>query len=509
MKKFINKIQKTKLNSAIADTTSNQRGVILFTRSKLKFVALLVGIFLIGYTQIFAQTFNGGNGSQIAPWRISNIANIMELNDWVSGIAPATGGVPFDFAGQFFVLTNDIGTPIPVTTVIGGNAANNIINIAAGAFAGNFNGNGFTITLLLNSFNANLGMGVALFNAVTKNGIIRNLNVNGRVKGGFAAGIASSLLDNATIDNCVNNCYIECGTALAAGGIVSNVVSGSPRILNSKNSGRIVGFAESHAGGIVGIIRNKSNNTLISNNTNIGNVTGGFSGGICSHSDAPSVFCSNLNGGVVEGSATVGGIIGAAISGNILTNCISTTPIINYNYIPPGAVIGTTYDYFGMPNLTITNCFYDSLMFTGNGIGAIQTPWITITTVPNVLGSIEGLTTFDMIFNALASRLPTGVWIFEQELYPRLDNHPVSYLAASPIHLSVNSATGMFDNVNDITQNFYIPHRNGVSWRSEYLIVDINPMTGIATISVGSNDSDTLIAILGIFEKKLYPLFVP
>jgi len=44
MKKFINKIQKTKLNSAIADTTSNQRGVILFTKAMLVIGIVLAGI---------------------------------------------------------------------------------------------------------------------------------------------------------------------------------------------------------------------------------------------------------------------------------------------------------------------------------------------------------------------------------------------------------------------------------------------------------------------------------
>ena len=143
-----------------------------------KFI-LLFFISFLGYADIYAQTTH----------QIWNEVQFMQI-----------GTSPYLLSDNYILMDN-IGI---VTSPVDG------------IFTGDFDGNGYTITLDIDTYNPFYSTPTALFSVVGVNGVIRNINVDGIVEGSFVAGIVCFLLDNATIENCINNCNII-GTADVAG----------------------------------------------------------------------------------------------------------------------------------------------------------------------------------------------------------------------------------------------------------------------------------------------------
>ena len=123
-------------------------------------------------------------------------------------------------------------------------------------------------------------------------------------------------------------------------------------------------------GGVCGI----NTGGIIINCYNTGTVNGQYDiGGVCGHSGGGTII-NCYNTGVVNGYEDVGGVSG--FNGSLLTNCNSTGTVSGSQYI--GGVSGINNGG------TITNCYYDSTIYTGNAIG---------TDIETTTTNVEGKTT--------------------------------------------------------------------------------------------------------------------
>lgn len=140
------------------------------------------------------------------------------------------------------------------------------------------------------------------------------------------------------------------------GGMCGNNYTGT--ISNCYNTGSVSGIGT--AGGVSGYNYTGS----ITNCYNTGNVSGssGFVGGVSGYNDGGTITNCYNTGSSVSGSGYVGGVNGR--NQGTITNCYNTSSVSGKErYV--GGVIGRNES-----NATITNCYYDSAIYTGNAIGA-------------------------------------------------------------------------------------------------------------------------------------------
>ena len=140
------------------------------------------------------------------------------------------------------------------------------------------------------------------------------------------------------------------------GGVCGNNYTGT--ISNCYNTGSVSGIGT--AGGVSGYNYTGS----ITNCYNTGNVSGssGFVGGVSGYNDGGTITNCYNTGSSVSGSGYVGGVNGR--NQGTITNCYNTSSVSGKErYV--GGVIGRNES-----NATITNCYYDSAIYTGNAIGA-------------------------------------------------------------------------------------------------------------------------------------------
>jgi hypothetical protein len=213
----------------------------------------------------FAQSFGGGRGTESDPVRISSRAHLEELATSVNGGAT--------YEGYHFKLTANL---TGVTTIIG--------NTNAFFFSGNFDGDGHTIELNINTTGNYAGIFGNLRGATVK-----NMNVSGRVvlassssSYSYAGGICGNAT-NSTVSNCHNTGSISSSSSSHsyAGGICGY----GGTINNCYNTGNISSSSSSsssssYAGGICG------SGGTINNCYNTGNISSSssshsYAGGIC------------------------------------------------------------------------------------------------------------------------------------------------------------------------------------------------------------------------------------
>ena len=181
-------------------------------------------------------------------------------------------------------------------------------------------------------------------------GILTNCYNTGIVKGqSYVGGVSGS--NNKTITNCYNTGIVS-GQSYVGGIDGDNIGT----ITNCNNEGKVSG-TEDYVGGVSG-----SNNKTITNCYNTGIVKGqSFVGGVSGSNNKTITNCYNT--GIVSGQAYVGGVNGYNGNGTII-NC-NATGEVNGTDSYVGGVIG-----MNLRNGTITNCYYDSTIYTGNAIGA-------------------------------------------------------------------------------------------------------------------------------------------
>ncbi len=139
------------------------------------------------------------------------------------------------------------------------------------------------------------------------------------------------------------------------GGVCGNNYTGT--ITNCYNTGSVSGL------GNVGGVNGYNDGGTITNSYNAGSVSGTerYVGGVSGYNDGGTITnCYNV--GSVGGSGYVGGVNGW--NKGIITNCYNTGSVSGTG-VNVGGVIGRNES-----NASITNCYYDSTIYTGNAIGA-------------------------------------------------------------------------------------------------------------------------------------------
>ena len=152
----------------------------------------------------------------------------------------------------------------------------------------------------------------------------------------------------------LTNCY---NTGIVKGQLFVGGVSGNngKMITNCYNTGIVKGHE--WVGGVSG-----ENSGTIINCNNEGKVSGTeyYVGGVSGENKKTITNCYNT--GIVSGQSYVGGVNGYNINGTII-NC-NATGEVNGTGSYVGGVIG-----MNLSNGTITNCYYDSTIYTGAAIG--------------------------------------------------------------------------------------------------------------------------------------------
>ncbi|MGM9530528.1 InlB B-repeat-containing protein, partial [Intestinibacter sp.] len=228
---------------------------------------------------------------------------------------------------------------------------------SSGTFAGTFDGNGCAIK--------GLYMGDAYYQALFKNnnGTIKNLTVTGYLKGSYVGGIA--VYNYGTIDSCTNKVTMECTNQYGnIGGIVSQSNS---KVINCTNLGEVKGYR--YTGGIVG----SASNSVLKNNVNkaavssIGDSASNI-GGIAGSASYYSEVSNNYNLGDVTGASNIGGIVGN-------TNSYTNSTIknnVNYGNIKADTKSGSIIGYIDgedISKLDLANNFYQNGTFDGGIMG--------------------------------------------------------------------------------------------------------------------------------------------
>lgn len=226
------------------------------------------------------------------------------------------------------------------------------IATSASPYTGIFDGQNHTISGLY--FNQENSYDVGLFGR--NNGKIANAGIlDSYFYGTSKVGGVCGNNYTGTISNCYNTGSVSgIGTA---GGVSGYNYTGS--ITNCYNTGNVSGSS-----GFVGGVSGYNSKGTIINSYNAGSVSGlEYVGGVSGINYTGSITdCYNI--GSVSGSeGNVGGVNGYNDGGTITNSYNAGSVSGKERYV--GGVIGRNES-----NATITNCYYDSAIYTGNAIGA-------------------------------------------------------------------------------------------------------------------------------------------
>lgn len=172
-------------------------------------------------------------------------------------------------------------------------------------------------------------------------------------KGWQVGGVCGSNTNQGAITNCYNTGIVR-GSETVGGVCGSNYGT----ITNCSNKGN-VGEDDESVGGVCG-----SNYGTITNCNNAGIVSGkSYVGGVCGKNSNGGTVTNCNNTGEVRGTSQyIGGLSGDNDSSSI-TNCNNTGEVKATGKFV-GGLSGGNYN-----NGTITNCYYDSTIYTGAAIG--------------------------------------------------------------------------------------------------------------------------------------------
>ena len=318
-----------------------------------------------------------GDGSKDAVYEISNAGQLY----WFAGLVNGTlSGVTQNTSANA-VLTADIvvskNVLKPDGTVNEGTFKEwTPIATSASPYTGIFEGQNHTISGLYFKKENTFEVGFFGYNR----GKISNVGILDSYFCGFSQVGGVCGYNSSTITNCYNKGVVDgtadgassfggvCGcnlgiltncynTGIVKGQLFVGGVSGSNNktITNCYNTGIVSG--QSYVGGIDG-----DNSGTITNCNNEGKVSGteDYVGGVSGSNNKTITNCYNT--GIVSGQAYVGGVNGYNGNGTII-NC-NATGEVNGTDSYVGGVIG-----MNLSKGTITNCYYDSTVYTGAAIG--------------------------------------------------------------------------------------------------------------------------------------------
>jgi len=375
----------------------------------VKIIIVAVLLSLSFTDNLIAQpiAFGGGYGTEALPYLIYTKAHLEELADSVE--MSNSDDYPHNWSyDKYFMVMNDIG---PIERSIG---CGTPYNSRTDYFNGNFDGQNYTITLMMDANTGYCASG--LFGFCYTNAVIKNVIIDGYVNqlsayyttspGSIAGAIIGSEIINCinyaeitgtycaggivgmvstynytstlvltVIEDCINYGEVKCNSAAGSGGIVGgNQSDDSLLITGCINNGNIIGiiYGSTSVGGIIGYWRNNTNDfNVIENCINFGEVKGtSWAGGIIGWVTegwygGNLYLANNVNCGYIKidstymysyGYGIAGGIVGCIALGygvapHTITNCLN---IGNIEGNSAGGIFGNTMDYNG--DVFISNC---------------------------------------------------------------------------------------------------------------------------------------------------------
>ena len=296
-----------------------------------------------------------GDDSKDAVYEISNAGQLY----WFAGLVNGTlSGVTQNTSANA-VLTKDIvvnkNVLKPDGTVNEGTFKEwTPIATSASPYTGIFEGQNHTISGLYFKQEASF---VGLFSVnsgkIANVGILDSYFYGQPYKGWQVGGVCGFNTNQGAITNCYNTGIVR-GSDTVGGVCGSNYGT----ITNCSNKGN-VGEDDESVGGVCG-----SNYGTITNCNNAGIVSGKmYVGGVCGKNSNGGTVTNCNNTGEVRGTSQyIGGLSGDNDSSSI-TNCNNTGEVKATGKFV-GGLSGGNYN-----NGTITNCYYDSTVYTGAAIG--------------------------------------------------------------------------------------------------------------------------------------------
>ena len=321
-----------------------------------------------------------GDGSKDAVYEISNAGQLY----WFAGLVNGTlSGIEQNTSANA-VLTADIvvnkNVLKPDGTLNEGSSFKEWTPVGVGhdsSYTGIFDGKNHTISGLYFSNQDKVYVGLFGYNSgkISNVGILDSYFYGASSVGGVIG------TNYGTITNCYNAGSVN-GTSDSVGGVSGFNYRGT--VTNCYNTGS-VNSTSYNVGGVIGY----NNAGTIKNCYNTGGVSGESTvGGVIGSNYGTITNCYNTGG--VSGESTVGGVIGSN-DGETITNCYNTGSV-NGTSDSVGGVIGSNYGTItncynigsvsgsegnvggvigrNESNASITNCYYDSTIYTGNAIGA-------------------------------------------------------------------------------------------------------------------------------------------
>lgn len=299
------------LRRAIPSATGSRRQLRLLTLQAC--LALLPGIMMVGNAAAetpVATQYAGGDGSELKPWQIADLAELRLLSetsaDWV--------------AGTFFIVTANIDAA-DTETWNAGAGFSPIGKIGGIPFEGGFDGNGKVISGLF--INRPPQQQVGLFGG-QKGGTIKNTHLTGcsitgkDTTGGLVGQNRLGAIESSTVLSCSVS-----GDGSDVGGLVGFLENGT--ITASQTSGTISSMGiGSGTGGLVG----STYQAIITSSSSSANVDsdGVVAGGLIGFLNQSKLSSSSALGNV-QGSSNVGGLVGRTTSptGNLTLSHASGT----------------------------------------------------------------------------------------------------------------------------------------------------------------------------------------
>ena len=296
-----------------------------------------------------------GDGSKDAVYEISNAGQLY----WFAGLVNGTlSGVEQNTAANA-VLTADIvvnkNVLKPDGTLNEGTFKEwTPIATSASPYTGIFEGQNHTISgLYFKQETSFVGLLSVNSGKIANVGILDSYFYGQPYKGWQVGGVCGSNTNQGAITNCYNTGIVR-GSETVGGVCGSNYGT----ITNCSNKGN-VGEDDESVGGVCG-----SNYGTITNCNNAGIVSGkSYVGGVCGKNSNGGTVTNCNNTGEVRGTSQyIGGLSGDNDSSSI-TNCNNTGEVKATGKFV-GGLSGGNYN-----NGTITNCYYDSTVYTGAAIG--------------------------------------------------------------------------------------------------------------------------------------------
>ena len=223
-----------------------------------------------------------------------------------------------------------------------------------GSYTGIFEGQNHTISgLYFKQETSFVGLFSVNSGKIANVGILDSYFYGQPYKGWQVGGVCGSNTAKGAITNCYNTGIVR-GSETVGGVCGSNYGT----ITNCSNKGN-VGEDDDSVGGVSG-----SNYGTITNCNNAGIVSGkSYVGGVCGKNSNGGTVTNCNNTGEVRGTSQyIGGLSGDNDSSSI-TNCNNTGEVKATGKFV-GGLSGGNYN-----NGTITNCYYDSTVYTGTAIG--------------------------------------------------------------------------------------------------------------------------------------------